>query len=138
MNPIDSSEQRKSFLCNPATIREVRKWIGDRLLEHKTPAPIVEDLVLAASEAVTNSVTHSYEDTHEGVVDVRLLCARHEVHLIIRDYGASLATTEYHPPDLETPHEGGYGLFLIKALTDSVTVIPLEHGTEIQMTKRLP
>jgi serine/threonine-protein kinase RsbW len=138
MNPIDSSEQGKRFFCNAATIKDVRKWIADLLLKRNTPAPIVDDLVLAASEAVTNSVTHSYESTHEGIVDVRVLIRGNVVHLVIRDYGTSVATKEYQPPDLSAPQEGGYGLFLIKALTDSVTVIPLERGTEIQMTKKLP
>jgi serine/threonine-protein kinase RsbW len=138
MNPTDSAGDRKQFLCNPATIRNVRQWIAEVLLDRGAPAPFVNDLVLAASEAVTNSVTHSYESTHEGIVDVQILFSGNEVHLVVRDYGASLAIKEYQAPNLTIPHEGGYGLFLIRALVNTVTFVPLEQGTEIHMVKKLP
>jgi len=138
MEHMDFMEEKKTFLCNPATIKEVREWIADLLLMRDAPSKFVDDVVLAVSEAVTNSVVHSYETTHEGRVDVRLLISGNAVHLMIRDYGASLAIKNYQPPDLDTPHEGGYGLFLIHRLMDSVSVRPLDRGTEIHMMKQLP
>jgi serine/threonine-protein kinase RsbW len=138
MERTDFMEKKRTFLCSSATIKEVREWIADLLLKRDAPPKFVNDVVLAASEAVTNSVVHSYETTHEGPVDVRLLICGNAVHLKIRDYGAGLAIKNYQPPDLDTPHEGGYGLFLIHRLMDSVTVKPLDRGTEIHMIKQLP
>ncbi len=138
MNPTYSGDKRKSFLCTPSTIKNVRHWIAGVLLDHGAPTPFVNDLVLAASEAVTNSVTHSYEPTLEGVVDVQVLFWGKEVQLVVRDYGASFAFKEFTAPDLTIPHEGGYGLFLIRALVNSVTVVSLDRGTEVRMVKKLP
>jgi serine/threonine-protein kinase RsbW len=137
MNSTDAVDKKRTFICNPSTIKNVRHWIAGILLDYGAPPPIVNDLVLAASEAVTNSVTHSYESTREGVVDVQVLFMGNDVHVVVRDYGASFATEEFQAPDLSIPHESGYGLFLIRSLVNSVTVVPLERGTEIHMVKNL-
>jgi len=137
MIPGQTVEQRRTFLCSPATIKDVRKWVADVLSENNVGTAFVDDVVLAVSEAVTNSVLHGYESTHEGIVDVRLFFSGNALHLVVRDYGISIAKNGYAAPDLETPHEGGYGLFLIQALTDSVTAVPLEQGNEIHMVKKL-
>ena len=127
----------QSFECSVETIREVRKWIADTLAGERTPRDIVEGILLAASEAVTNAVVHGYEKSRRGRVDVRIQVAVDSIAITVRDYGTGFGRKPYTPPDTSVPHEGGYGVFLLRNLMDDVKVTTHEDGTEVHMVKAL-
>ncbi len=130
-------ETAKSFECDIGTVREVRTWIAGILLAQNTPQNIINDIILSASEAVTNSILHGYADTHAGRIDVRVLLLPDSISLTIRDYGSGIGNKHLMSPDLNIPHDGGYGVYLIHALMDRVNVKSLDKGTELHMTKSI-
>lgn len=125
----------KSFECSLETIKEVRQWIADVLSAQHAPVDVVNDVVLAASEAVTNSIVHGYAATRQGRVDMSVQLSEGSISLTIRDYGSGLGRKPYTAPDTSIPHEGGYGVYLVRSLMDEVTLLSLDKGTELRMKK---
>jgi serine/threonine-protein kinase RsbW len=96
-----------------------------------------DELVLAAYEAMANSVEHAYgeapgADDFDGVVDLH---AAHTpdgtVIVTVTDYG------QWQPP---VPSDGirGRGILLMRALADDTTITRVDTGTTVTMTWALP
>jgi serine/threonine-protein kinase RsbW len=126
-------EVRSSFLCTPDKVKDVRDWIAAALVARNVREEIINKLLLAASEAITNCVVHGYKDTREGTVDVILGITDAEIQLVVRDYGSGLKMEQYDTPDTEKAAEGGYGIYLIRSLMDDVRLLPQSDGTELTM-----
>jgi anti-sigma regulatory factor (Ser/Thr protein kinase) len=123
-----------SFHCTPAKVKEVRTWIAEALAETGINADILNRVLLASSEAVTNCIVHGYDPSHEGRVDVTLDVEGTGIHLTVRDYGSGLQMDQYDAPDTEKAGEGGYGIYLIRSLMDDVRLVPQPDGTELRMS----
>ena len=136
MNP-EVLEETKSFDCDVETVKEIRAWISTRLTSRGVPAAAVDDIILAASEAVTNAIMHGYAPSHRGRVDVSIQRSSDSVSLTVRDYGDGFRGDRYSAPDLSAPQENGYGVYLMHALMDSVDVQNAEKGTQVRMIRSL-
>lgn len=103
----------------------------------------IEDLKIAASEAVTNAVEHAYQG-EEGEVLIGCALYEHKMEIMVVDHGNSFdyeETKKHIGPyetgeDLEFLREGGLGLYLMETLMDEVKIIR-EEGVTILMTKYL-
>ena len=124
---------RSSFLCTPDKVKDVREWIAAALAYHAVHTEIIDKILHAASEAITNCVVHAYKPTREGRVDVIIRFNDGEVELTVRDYGSGLRMEQYDTPDTEKASEGGYGIYLIRSLMDDVRLLPHADGTELTM-----
>ncbi len=104
----------------------------------------IEDLKVAISEAITNTVKHAYSDEAAGEVTVGFGLYNDRIEVMITDYGGSFdlksIKEEIGPYTDDTPinsmKEGGFGLFLIDALMDKVE-IKNNNGVIVLMTKYL-
>ena len=104
----------------------------------------IEDLKVAISEAMTNAVTHAYEESEGGEVTVGFGVYPDRLEVMVADHGGSFdlgevkaATGPYEQSEpIENLREGGFGLFLIDALMDKVE-INSDHGVIVLMTKFL-
>lgn len=106
----------------------------------------IEDMKVAISEAVTNVVTHAYEE-ETGEVAIGFGIYEDKIEIMVSDKGDSfefekirnrigpVMRREKMNPQKEL-REGGFGLFLIDALMDEVE-INNEHGVIVLMTKYL-
>lgn len=107
----------------------------------------IEDIKVAISEAVTNVVTHAYEDEDIGEVAIGFGIYEDKIEIMVSDKGDSfefekirsrigpvMRREKINPQ--EELREGGFGLFLIDALMDEVE-INNEHGVIVLMTKYL-
>ncbi|MGE5314427.1 MAG: ATP-binding protein [Acidobacteriota bacterium] len=123
-----------TFHCTPENVKDVRTWISGTLLTGGVEPDVVNRILLAASEAVTNCIVHGYKPRREGRVDVSIDIGMPSVQLVVRDYGAGLQMDQYDSPDTDLASEGGYGIYLIRSLMDDVRLAPQIDGTELTMT----
>ena len=96
----------------PASIPTLRAAVGGFAADGGVPEPPLEDVKLAVTEAVTNSVVHSYRhDPEPGSVEVHADLHDGELRLVVSDEGLGMT------PRSDSPGSG-LGLALIAAVTD--------------------
>jgi serine/threonine-protein kinase RsbW len=126
--------------CKPEYVRTIRRMVVDFAESSHMPKSAVEEIEIAASEAVTNIVRHAY-DNCARMPRVRVKCARRRYGLLVEvmDRGCGfIAPADGVVPNVEPgiDREGGYGIVLIKCLMDTVNYISIpDEGTKIKMTK---
>jgi anti-sigma regulatory factor (Ser/Thr protein kinase) len=104
-----------------AEIDRVRAFLCQSL--HKSPVAeeIAMKLELALHEIFVNIVLHAYPEG-KGSIVIRLRIEEGVFYAEIRDHGIPFNLEEMPPLDLDQKLRsgtgGGYGIFLIKALTD--------------------
>ncbi|QXE03319.1 anti-sigma B factor RsbW [Terribacillus sp. DMT04] len=104
----------------------------------------IEDLKVAISEAVTNTVNHAYEKDEDGEVTIGFGVYENRLEVMVADHGGSFNLDQvkqnigpYEAAEpIEQLREGGFGLFLIDALMDKVE-INSDSGVIVLMTKYL-
>jgi serine/threonine-protein kinase RsbW len=103
----------------------------------------IEDLKIAASEAITNAVQHAYHGEN-GEVVIGFAVHKDRLELMVADSGESFdfhkTRSELGPyaqdESVEFLREGGLGLYLIESLMDEVK-IQYTKGVTVMMTKFL-
>jgi serine/threonine-protein kinase RsbW len=133
----DAQSGKLEFTLIPtwAAPAQARRRVGRWLAEHGWPAGQIEDLVLAISEAVANSVEHGYRSGRHtvtaaahGVIEVggRVLADRlgRYVELIVRDHG------RWRPVSSDRGSRG-HGLQVMRACVAELVVQGTSSGTTV-------
>ena len=108
-----------------AGVREaLRHWLADTGAQKDE----INDLTLACSEACANAIEHPAE-RGEGVIRLAGQFAAGTVTLVVRDDGQWRGG----PPQPDR----GRGLAIMRALVDTVEIIPSRSGTEVRLQRRL-
>lgn len=102
----------------------------------------IEDLKIAISEAITNTVEHAYNDKVIGEVHIGFGIYDNRLEIMVSDHGESFKFEDIEEKigpyesleSIMTLREGGFGLFLIDALMDKVE-INNDYGVLVLMTK---
>jgi serine/threonine-protein kinase RsbW len=86
------------------------------------PQVVSYNVQLALQEICANIVDHAY-DGEGGRLEVAMSVVATPWRLVVElsDTGRSFDPSDAPEPDLEAPQEGGYGLFLARALMDEVS-----------------
>ena len=125
--------------CKPEYVRTVRRTIADFAESIDMPRSDVEEVEIAASEAVANIVRHAYTGLNCKIPPVRVKCSHKEGRLTIEviDRGCGfIAPPNGVVPEVDMNRDGGLGIILIKSLMDKVNYISKPSGgTRIRMTK---
>ena len=112
-------------------IGPLRTKIVHYAADQRVTDPPLEDLRLAASEALTNCVVHAFRDGDPGTITASLRVGTRsgELELIVIDDGSGMA------PRSDSPGLG-LGLGLIDRVAERVSVgVPLTgKGTELRVT----
>jgi len=111
----------------------VRRLFRDWLTELRWPSEETDDLVLAASEAVSNTVDHAYPNGSPGDVLFEARCEIDEVGrrvvIVVSDHGA------WRPQPIWHEHRRR-GLQLMRACTGALEVDATANGTRVRMVSR--
>lgn len=135
---VDSVELRVP--CKPEYVRTVRALVAEQADSVPLSPEAVEEVKVAASEAVSNIVRHAYG----GVVDpenvvVRCWKSDGKLTVEITDRGIGFKVpggADAPSPETSREREGGLGIVLIRNLMDSVDYWSQPNlGTRIKMTK---
>jgi serine/threonine-protein kinase RsbW len=102
------------------------------------PQVVSYNVQLALQEICANIVDHAYEGAG-GRLAVAMYVALEPWRLVIElsDMGRSFDLAAAREPDLDEAQEGGYGLFLARALMDEVSYAPGAEGNYWRLVKQL-
>ncbi len=112
----------------------------DRLGSHMGIAPdkISEARVLV-TEAIINALEHTGEQ--HPIVEVEFTMSKDELTIFVRDYGVGFAPDAVDTPNiaskLKSEHKRGWGLHLMKSMSDDFRVESQSSGTKITLIKKL-
>ena len=129
-------EHGRTYASDPLRLREARRWLGLLVREAGFSPGEAHDLAVAFSEAAANVHRHAYAGRRDGRVAVGVAIDGERAVLTIEHDGQPFEPGAYAPPDLRTPSEGGYGLYLIASLVDEVSFASTATGGRIVLVKR--
>ncbi len=122
-----ASDFHLSLPARAENVAVVRHAMRSYVAQFDVPEMALNDILLAVTEACTNSVVHAYPSA-AGVIDVGGDRDGDSVVITVRDYGAGIK------PRVDSPGLG-LGLPVIMALSESTSIGPAEGGgTEVSMT----
>lgn len=117
--------------ATPDQLVLIRHRLAAWLRAGGVPEDQVADIVLVVNEACTNCVEHAYRGFAAGTMLLEVCIADGEVRTRITDYGS------WKTPAIP-PGNGGRGLPLMRALSDSIELDKTAGGTTADIAFRLP
>jgi anti-sigma regulatory factor (Ser/Thr protein kinase) len=94
---------------------------------------------ILATEAIINALEHA--GVEELPVDVVLTMTKKKLVIFVRDYGKGFEPDSIEEPIIEkklgTDKKRGWGLKLMKTMSDDIMIESDEHGTKITIIKNL-
>jgi PAS domain S-box-containing protein len=124
--PVEDGELRLRIPAEPVALQQVRRRLRRWLEIAEAPENVREDVVVAVSEAVSNSIRHAYGPS-SAWVEIEAELADGEVELVVRDRG------RWRSPR----GEGGRGIDLMRACMASVEIEQGPEGTVVRMRRPL-
>ncbi|MGE5456849.1 MAG: ATP-binding protein [Methanococcaceae archaeon] len=104
---------------------------------------ITEDKIgearIVVSEAIINGFEHS--GMENPYVNIEFLMTKEELIILVTDYGKGFNPEEVEEPvlskKLTSKNKRGWGIKLMKSLSDDLTIQSGPHGTKISIMKKL-
>ena len=94
---------------------------------------------ILVTEAVINALEHAGEKN--PTVRVEFTMTTEKIIIFVRDYGKGFEPGSVEEPDIQakmgTTHKRGWGLKLMKTMSDDFRIDSSKNGTKITITKRL-
>ncbi|MDO4772127.1 MAG: ATP-binding protein [Bacillota bacterium] len=88
----------------------------------------IEDIKLVVGEACNNAVLYGDPGTNE--ISIQLYVEQESMFVDIIDKGYGFEIGKYKDPNLDEPDEGGFGIYIIKTLSDAMEIKSnQENGT---------
>jgi serine/threonine-protein kinase RsbW len=93
------------------------------------------DILVATTEAVINAIQHGNKFDPNKKVTLNITASKNKIQVIVQDEGSGFDPSTIEDP--RTPEnilkERGRGIFLIRQLSDSVTITTSSKGTIVEM-----
>ncbi len=143
VKPVPDVKFGLVFQCETLSVPVMRRVLGDTLRGLGVDEESVYDILLAATEACTNVLTHGGRQVRGYAVVTRLGTVGCQVE--VADDGAGLAARDAAEADLSPQQapvaqlpESGRGLAVMRACVDNVTLDSRPgHGTVVTMRKHI-
>lgn len=107
--------------ANMALLRPLNLFVRElvALVPALSETPDLRDsLELAFDEAFTNIHRHAYRSSSDGPVTIQIKIDSDRLEFRFEDQGESFDPTGLQDPDLDTPAEGGLGVWIIRQVMD--------------------
>lgn len=121
----------------PSDCKRARRFIEDWALAAGYGDLERGRIVLAADEATTNIMRHTYHGAPDQPIFLSAAIDDERLHLRLRDYGPAVNVAELKGRALEDIKPGGLGLHLLSTVFDVVEHAVLADGNEWHLAKPL-
>jgi anti-sigma regulatory factor (Ser/Thr protein kinase) len=128
---VNGVREARSFPAVADALPEVRRFLRERAVREGLSQSMIEDLILAASEASANAVLHSGSRDFE----VEWVALDDAVEILVRDGGTFKRRVRVASVD----GPGGFGIPLMTALADQIEIkegSTARPGTHVRLVKR--
>ena len=98
----------------------------------------IDDLRLAVSEATTNAIEAHLGRATEDRIVLRCDLGDDRIHVEVHDQGPGFDADAGAAGDVHALAEGGYGLPLMRGLTDETSITSGDDGTAVRLTVYVP
>ncbi len=122
--PVEAGELRLRLPAEPDALQQVRRRLRRWLETVEAPDDMRDDVVVATSEAVSNSIRHAYGPS-SAWVEIEAELVGGELEVVVRDRG------RWRPPR----GGGGRGIDLMQACMASVEIDQGPEGTVVRMRR---
>lgn len=110
--------------------KELDRFSGDK-------ETLAYHLNLVLTEAMSNAIKYGKSEDNGETVNICITISDKELFIRIYDYGQGFDINAIAAPDFESLEDRGRGIFLIKALMDSVSYQKNPQGNILEMIKLL-
>ena len=119
---------------------EIIRFVEEHTRKLDVDASTIQYIVLATLEAVTNILTHGYEE-ETGFVEIEIKREGKSLVICFRDHAVSFDPTQIPTPDIALPlgqrPMGGLGVHLIRIFLDElIHKVPSHGGNELICIKK--
>ncbi|OYN82775.1 SpoIIE family protein phosphatase [Mycolicibacterium sphagni] len=104
----------------------LREWLNSAGIDHEQ----AQDVLVAAGEAVTNSIEHGYRHGDGGTITLQAISEVDQLRLTIIDTGS------WKPKQTGYTHRGK-GIQIMQALMEDVSILNDTTGTVVHLTTRI-
>ena len=113
--------------------RQLQGFTGDR-------ENLANQLNVVLTEAMVNAIRHANAGDPDKQVDIRIIISDNELLLQVFDQGQGFDLNSIQDPGFDDDgllETGGRGIYIIRALMDSVVYRRIPGGNVLEMRKRL-
>ncbi|GAV22335.1 ATP-binding protein [Carboxydothermus pertinax] len=116
----------------------VRVLVASFAAQKDLTLPELDDIKVAVSEAVTNSIIHGYGN-NPGEIIIKGYFADEGLYIEVIDFGKGIDREKIREKAVLDPEEEhpGLGFIFMQSLMDRVEIIPGERGTKVILFKRI-
>ena len=137
MKEIANFNANANFSDTHSMADAAMEWLGRYQIAFEHMGPIE----IGLREAINNVVEHSYGETSEGDVHLRLEFEYSRLVICISDRGYSAKIQDFDNAEWPAPEslpEGGWGLALIKHCFDNIEYRTMSGANHLTLEKFLP
>lgn len=120
-------------------LADVDAFIESQLRSYGASDSVIADIAISVSELVNNAIIHGNRSAPNKCVKVRIGRSNSTVSIAVTDQGPGFNPDRIQNPieDDNLMKEVGRGIFIVRALMDSVDIDATDEGTTIKITKAI-
>ena len=133
--------EKKDFLVNSSSLRDVRSFSRDVFEKLKIEKELKDELVLAIAEAAQNIVKHGYKDVENTTdrMEIKISLNNDQLEIGFFDKGKPVVAENVQHRKLDDIKPGGLGTFFIKQIMDGAVFKKDQKGwvNHLVLTKKI-
>jgi serine/threonine-protein kinase RsbW len=122
-----------------AFLAAVDEFIENKLINVGVSSSLVADMAISVTEIVNNAIVHGNKNNSNKIIAIKVKFIGNDAIVSIKDQGQG-----FNPDIVPNPIEEsnllnkvGRGIFIVRALMDSVNFHFTDTGTEVVLKKRI-
>ncbi|HHV35739.1 MAG TPA: anti-sigma F factor [Syntrophomonadaceae bacterium] len=135
------NRMKLELLSLPGNVRLARIAVAAFASEVDYNVSDLEEIKVAVSEAVSNAITHGYQQKKDGVISLTATLFTDALEIVVQDHGKGIDDLEqaFEPNSSSDPERMGLGFVFMRSFMDKVDVVSEPgQGTTVKLRKKLP